>query len=299
MMKYPYELSEQRLSLLPLRERNRYRYEHSDYFDYAEKQRAINEYQNAYNQSVDNYYNALLEDNQEELTPELIEEYKAIAEAEANEQAEYIFEMIETLLKPAVDLGAFTKDEYKRMTEKIKNELRFDTESLNEATTGPDMTFWMKGIGKWISLGFGAIFGSMAALIMAGKTRAAIRMLEEYMNQIVETVDDGINKKKSSFFKRLGSKISDKFSKLKNWFKKKDENDGDNTYASFREVQENFLSEFATQAMLLAKQMGFLSDNIDRAIEEIEQNTLCQGSSGLYYFNQNIGNPINKLVNKN
>ena len=31
---------------------------------------------------------------------------------------------------------------------------------------------------------------------MKGKTRAAINMLENSMNKIVETVDDGINKKK-------------------------------------------------------------------------------------------------------
>lgn len=299
MMKYPYELSESRLSLLPLQERNRYRYEHSEYFDYDEKQRAIKEYQEAFNQSVDSYYNALLEENQEELTPELYEEYRAIAEAEANEQAEYIFEMLDELLKPVIELGGLSNEEYKQMSEQIKKELQYNEESLNEATSGPDMTFWMKGIGKWISVGFGAVFGSMAALIMAGKTKAAIRMLEEYMNKIVETIDDGINKRKSSFFKKLGGKISDKFSKLKNWFKKKDDNNGDNTYASFREIQENFLQEYATKAMVMAKNMGFLSDDINKAIEEVEQNRTCQENTGLYYFNQNIGNPINKLANKN
>ena len=37
-MKFPYELSEQRLSLLSKKDRLIYEYEHSDFFDYTEKQ---------------------------------------------------------------------------------------------------------------------------------------------------------------------------------------------------------------------------------------------------------------------
>jgi len=67
--------------------------------------------------------------------------------------------------------------------------------TLNEDygdTIGPDMTYWAKGIGGM----FGGLFGLFMLLIMKGKTRAAIKMLENSMNKIVETVDDGINKKK-------------------------------------------------------------------------------------------------------
>lgn len=297
-MKYPYELSESRLSLLSVQERNRYKYEHSDYFDYTEKQNAINEYRNAYNQSVNSYYNSLVENNSEELTEELQEEYQNIAELMANEQAEYIFETIDSYLYPTFKEGGLTYDEYKYIAEQIKNVLRFDSSSLNEDTVGPDMSFWMKGIGKWISLGFGAVFASMAGLIMLGKTQIAIKQLERYMNEIVEMCDDGINKRRS-IFKRIGDKISGSFSKLKSWFVKKDKNREDRSYASFREVQENFLSNYATKAMVFAKQMGFLSGSIDKAMEEVENNTLCQEGSGLNYFMENIGTPINKLVNKN
>lgn len=299
MMKYPYELSEQRLSLLPIREQNRYKYEHSDFFDYAEKQAAINEYRKAHEYSVNNYYNALLEDNQEELTPELDEEYRAIAEAEADEQAECMFELLDEILRPVVEEGGLTEEEYAYMSEQIKNELRNNNEdSLNENTVGPDMTYWMKGPFKLLSLGFGSVFAGMAGLIMAGKTKVAIRKLEDYMNRIVETCDDGIQKQRS-LFHRIGNKLGDKFAKLKNWFKKKDTYRADRSYPSFRAVQENFLSEYAIEAMVLAKAMGFLNNDINTAIDEIEANQLCRKGSGLYDFHVNIGYPINKLVNKN
>lgn len=298
-MKYPYELSEQRLSLLPIREQNRYRYEHSDFFDYEEKQKAISEYKKAHEYSANNYYNALLEDNQEELTSELDDEYRAIAEAEADEQAECIFNMLDEILKPVVAEGGLTEEEYTQMSEQIKKELRSSNdESLNEDTTGPDMTFWMNGPMKFITAGFGAVFGTMAGLIMAGHTKAAINKLEDYMNRVVEMCDDGIQKDRS-LFHRLGNKISAKFDKIKNWFKKKDTWRGNRSYASFREVQENYLSVYASNAMVLVKSMGFVSSDMSEAINQIESNKLCQQGSGLYDFNVNIAYPINKLVNKN
>ena len=46
-MKFPYELSEQRISLLSKEDQRIYRFEHSDFFDYNTKQRCMQEYQNA------------------------------------------------------------------------------------------------------------------------------------------------------------------------------------------------------------------------------------------------------------
>ena len=42
---------------------------------------------------------------------------------------------------------------------------------------------------------------------MAGKTKAAVQSLENYMNKLVELTDDGVHKKKSiigALFSKLG-----------------------------------------------------------------------------------------------
>ena len=59
-------------------------------------------------------------------------------------------------------------------------------------TEGPDMTYFAQGLGGL----FGGLFGIFLTLIMHGKTKQAIKMLENSMNKIVETVDDGLHKTK-------------------------------------------------------------------------------------------------------
>jgi len=72
------------------------------------------------------------------------------------------------------------------------------------------MTYWAKGLGGL----FGGLMGIVIALIMRGKTKAAIRMLENYMNKIVEKVDDGLNKKKGrGLWARLKTGIGKLFGK--------------------------------------------------------------------------------------
>jgi len=65
----------------------------------------------------------------------------------------------------------------------------------------------MGWLGKLAGSLLTGIFGGMVALIMAGKTKAAVQSLENYMNKLVELTDDGVHKKKSiigALFSKLG-----------------------------------------------------------------------------------------------
>ena len=79
-MKFPYELSEQRLSLLSEDDRILYEYEHSPFYSYEDKVRSINEYNQARYGRYQNYYNQINED----------EEFKDLSEEEKAEMSKQL-----------------------------------------------------------------------------------------------------------------------------------------------------------------------------------------------------------------
>jgi len=134
-----------------------------------------------------------------------------------------IMNQLSEIIEDSILSNVLSEDEITEYLKETINEINdlseetLNEDSLNEdygGTAGPDMTYWAKGFGGAIGGLFGGLFGLFLMLIMKGKTRAAIKMLENSMNKIVETVDDGINKKKGrGLWARIRTKIG-------TWFKK-------------------------------------------------------------------------------
>jgi hypothetical protein len=253
-----------------------------------EYQNALLERQGYYAQEIkkDPQFNTLNES-------EILETANELALYEANNYAEQLAEFLDECILENI----YTEDE---ATEYIKefmtnfNEISQNT--LNEANTinedagdtqGPDMTYWMMGLGGI----FGGLFGIVIALLMRGKTKMAIRMLENSMNKIVEKVDDGVNKGKGrGLWARIKTGIGKLFGKDKSG-----KNEGEQNTICLRTLQENFQADTATKAMVFCKKIGILPTNWNNAMVALRANDCTQGS--LHSFDTNIATPINDLGN--
>ena len=293
-MKFPYELSEQRQSLLSKDDQLLYKYEHSDFFDYNTKQRCMQEYQNALLERQGYYMQEIKKDPQfNHLNEsEVFETANELALYEANNYAEQLAEFLDEYILENI----YTEEE---ATEYIKefmtNFNKMNQNTLNEAniinedtgdTQGPDMTYWMTGLGGL----FGGLFGITIILLMKGKTRAAIKALENSMNKIVETVDDGLHKKKGrGLWARIKTTIGKWFGKDKSG-----ENEGEQNTICLRTLQEGFLANIGTISMVLCKKIGVIPDDWNQALNALKNNNYNLGDLG-QIFDLNIAKPVNEL----
>lgn len=292
-MKFPYELSEQRISLLSKEDQRIYRFEHSDFFDYNTKQKCMQEYQNALLERQGYYVQEIKKDPQfNHLNEsEVFETANELTLYEAENYAEQLSEFLDECILENI----YTEDEAAEiLTESINNFNEMNQNILNAnplsedagGTIGPDMTYWAKGLGGL----FGGLLGLIIGLIMRGKTKMAIRQLENYMNKIVETVDDGLHKKKG---RGLWNKVKTWFGKK---FKKKDtsgENSGEQDTMCLRVYQETFSADIATKAMVFCKHLGLLDDNWDGALDNLKASNYTSGAYGK--FINKIITPVAKL----
>ena len=293
-MKFPYELSEQRISLLSKEDQRIYRFEHSDFFDYNTKQKCMQEYQNALLERQGYYVQEIKKDPQFNTLneSEVFETANELTLYEASNYAEQLAEFLDECILENI----YTEDEAAEfLKEFIDNFNEISQQSLNEEqlnevagdTDGPDMTYWAKGLGGL----FGGLMGIVIALIMRGKTKAAIRMLENYMNKIVEKVDDGLNKKKGrGLWARLKTGIGKLFGK--DWSGK---NSGEQNTMCLRVIQENFQANIGTKAMVLCKKLGLLPTDWNSAITALQANDFTRGS--MNKFIENIAKPLVDLGN--
>ena len=287
-MKFPYELSEQRISLLSKEDQRIYRFEHSDFFDYNTKQRCMQEYQNALLERQGYYVQEIKNDPQFNYLNES-EVFETANELTLYETNQFIDEL-GSIIETAILEGIYTEDEATEVITEIVNNMQdFGKQTLNERlgdTSGPDMTWWSEGLGAL----FAGLFGLSIMLIMKGKTRAAIKMLENSMNKIVETVDDGINKKKGrGLFARIKTRIGSWFGK--DWSGK---NEGEQNTVCLRTLQEGFLANIGTISMVLCKKIGVIPDNWDQALNALKNNNYNLGDLG-QIFDLNIAKPVNEL----
>lgn len=268
-MKFPYELSEQRLSLLSEDDRILYEYEHSPFYSYEDKVRSINEYNQARYGRYQNYYNQL---NEDEEFKDLSEDEKAeMSKQLTNVEATQIYEeLIEPLVYPIL-METMTSDEYntlKEATLKQMYEMPITTEVINEGTApGKDQTYWIPNMG-WLGAIAGGILGTglagMIGLFMAGKDKAAARALERYMNRLVDLVDLGLYKKKSILsFIGLGKQR------------------GEQSRACFRNIQEIIERRMCTQIMVAGKVCGFFGK--EPLTDVINQNFESGGLNQVFY----------------
>ena len=287
-MKFPYELSEQRLSLLSEDDRILYEYEHSPFYSYEDKVRSINEYNQARYGRYQNYYNQI---NEDEEFKDLSEDGKAeISKQLTNVEATQIYEdLIEPLVYPIL-METMTSDEYKTLKEaalKQMYEMPITAEPINEGTApGKDQTYWIPNM-RWLGAIAGGILGTglagMIGLFMAGKDKAAAKALEKYMRKLVETVDMGLYKKKS-FWNWLGGKFGSK-SKGTN---------GDQSRACFRNIQEMVERKMATNIIVAGKTCGLLGK--DAVTDAITHNTDVGGLNTI--FKDKIASKIQELIIK-
>ena len=281
-MKFPYELSEQRISLLSKEDQRIYRFEHSDFFDYNTKQRCMQEYQNALLERQGYYVQEIKKDPQFNYLNES-EVFETANELTLYETNQFIDEL-GSIIETAILEGIYTEDEAAEVITEIVNNMQdFGKQTLNERlgdTSGPDMTWWAEGLGGI----FAGAFSIIIAMIMRGKTKGAIRALENYMNEIVEKVDDGVNKTKGRGL----------WNRLKSLFGKKLKEGEQNTIC-LRTLQENFQADIATKSMVLCKKIGLLPDNWDVAFSDIIKSNFTDGS--YQNFINNIVDPVNELGN--
>ena len=286
-MKFPYELSEQRISLLSKEDQRIYRFEHSDFFDVSERERCMLEYQKTLLERQGYYIQEIKNDAQfNHLNESQIIE--AANELTLYEQRE-ILEQLSDIVESSILSEMLTEDEVlESLQSTIDNMNDIAEHTLNENagdTIGPDMTYWAKGIGGL----FGGLFGLALLLIMKGKTRAAIKMLENSMNKIVETVDDGINKKKGrGIFARIKTRIGKWFNK--DW---SGENEGEQNTICLRTLQEGFSSTIGWSSMILCKKLGLLPNEWNNAIYSLKSNNYKEGD--MAEFDKYIAKPVNEL----
>ena len=285
-MKFPYELSEQRLSLLSEDDRILYEYEHSPFYSYEDKVRSINEYNQARYGRYQNYYNQL---NEDEEFKDLSEDEKAeMSKQLTNVEATQIYEeFIEPLVYPIL-METMTSDEYKTLKEASLNqmyEMPITADVINEGTApGKAQTFWIPNMG-WLGAIAGGILttglAGMIGLFMAGKDKAAAKALEKYMRKLVETVDMGLYKKKS-FWNWLGGKFGSKSKGTS----------GDQSRACFRNIQELVERKMCTDILVAGKACGFFGN--DPIKDAITHNVESSGLNLL--FKEKIADKINTLI---
>lgn len=286
-MKFPYELSEQRLSLLSEDDRVIYEYEHSPFYSHDDKVASIKEYHAARTGRMQYYYDQLNEDQEfSDLSEdEKIEMSKVLSDAEVTEIYENI---IEPLVYPIIK-DTMTDDEYNSVKEAslkyMYNMPLNEEEAINEGTApGVDQTYWIPNM-KWLGLLSGGILttglAGMIGLFIAGKDRAAARALEKYMMKLVETIDMGLYKKKS-FWNWLGGKMG---------MNRKGDR-GDQSRACFRNIQELVERKMCTDFLVAGKTCGFFG--ADPINDAITNNTQAGGLNLL--FKEKIADKINTLM---
>lgn len=287
-MKFPYELSEQRISLLSKEDQRIYRFEHSDFFDYNTKQRCMQEYQNALLERQGYYVQEIKKDPQFNYLneSEVFETANELTLYETNQFIDELGDIIET----AILEGIYTEDEATEVITEIVNNMQdLGKRTLNERlgdTSGPDMTWWAEGIGGL----FAGLFTIFLTLIMHGKTKQAIKMLENSMNKIVETVDDGLHKTKGrGLWNRIRTRIGKLFGKDTS-----EENSGEQNTKCLRTVQEEFQANIAAKSMVMCKNLGFLPDDWENAKKQLTAHNWNNGGWQEDFY-KNVAEPANLL----
>lgn len=287
-MKFPYELSEQRISLLSKKDQRIYRFEHSDFFDYNTKQRCMQEYQNALLERQGYYVQEIKKDPQFNYLNES-EVFETANELTLYETNQFIDEL-GSIIETAILEGIYTEDEATEVITEIVNNMQdLGKRTLNERfgdTPGPDMTWWAEGIGGL----FAGLFTIFLTLIMHGKTKQAIKMLENSMNKIVETVDDGLHKTKGrGLWNRIRTRIGKLFGKDTS-----EENSGEQNTKCLRTIQEEFQANIAAKSMVMCKNLGFLPDDWENAKKQLTAHNWNNGGWQEDFY-KNVAEPANLL----
>ncbi len=263
-MKFPKELSKERLSLLSPEDRKIYEQEHSQ-----KKMHTIFE-------DIDKEY-AEMYGNEE---PQKLYEFDEDAFIE--EEMHRIYdEMFFDIMSEDEFFGSANQlnDEFKKASEEDS-----DSQSLNEGAEGLDSGAWIRGLnlgwlGKLAMAGLAGLATGIYALLVTGKDLLAISRLKTYMNRLVEIMDQGIKKKRSFLTSILP----------KSWSKWR----GERNLACFRSIQEMADRSMTNMVMNGAHKLGFFAPG---KMMQIQSGDTPQPGGGLDDFKKNILGKISIII---
>lgn len=257
IMRFPKELSAERLSLLSPEERAIYEQEHIQ-----------KPYKN----------NIIQESGIEELFKDNPIEFEEIDYDTAKEIYDSVCEdtMSDITDKNDELYSDFTNDIYENL---CKDNLIF------EGAEGWDAGYWIQGFfPKWfgplIGAGLAGLGTGIYGLLVLGKDKIAIAKLKNYMNQIVEIVDQGILKRRPwySFFIPFKSK--------RNFV-------GEYNFGCLRSIQEMADRAMCNGCMQAAHKLGFFATGNMMSISNADQ---PQIGSGLDEFKENVIGQLNVVI---
>lgn len=255
-MKFPYELSKERISLLSPEDRQIYEFEHSGLCSDAL---------------------ALVEN------VGFIEEDAQIRKI----MDQYLFESEFDSLFDKDIIEAVGEDEYMNIKKNLYEFIENDPEMKGELFEAPGhaadwwMDFKVGWIGKLAAGLLTGLLGLVAWLLMKGKDRLAMVKLKQYMNKLVELIDMGVNKKRPWYSFLMLSK-------------KKRQNTGDYNKTCFRTIQETAERNMACLYTQCIHNLGFLNPGITD-FRGITSGMLPEDGSGLGNFRLAMAGNISKL----
>lgn len=224
-MKFPHKISKERLSLLSEEDRKIYEYEHSGLYPVE---------------------TPVIDDN-----VGYIEE-----DAQIRKQLDqFLFESEFDNMFDKDIIEIVGEDEYtnikKNLFDFIENDPEMKGELFEAPGHSPDwwMDFKLGWLGKLAAGLLTGLLGVVAWLLMKGKDRLAMKKLKQYMNKLVELIDQGVNKKRPWYSFLMISK-------------KKRQNNGDYNKECFRTIQETAERNMACLYTQCIHNLGFLSPDL-------------------------------------
>ena len=255
-MKFPYELSKERISLLSPEDRQIYEFEHSG------------------------------------LCSDMLGLVENVGFIEEDAQIrkimdQYLFESEFDSLFDKDIIEAVGEDEYMNIKKNLYEFIENDPEMKGELfeAQGHAAYWWMDfkigWLGKLAAGLLTGLLGLVAWLLMKGKDRLAMVKLKQYMNKLVELIDMGVNKKRPWYSFLMLSK-------------KKRQNTGDYNKACFRTIQETAERNMACLYTQCIHNLGFLNPGITD-FRGITSGMLPEDGSGLGNFRLAMAGNISKL----
>ena len=256
-MKFPHKLSKERLSLLSPEDKRIYEMEHSGLYSFEDVQ---------------------LNDNYEYI----------VEDAQIRKQMDkFLFDTEFDNMFDKEIIEAVGEEEYMNIKKNIFEFIENDPEMQGELFEAPGhsadwwMDFKMSWFGKLAAGLLTGLLGLIAWLIMKGKDRLAMKKLKQYMNKLVELIDQGVNKKRPWYSFLMISKKARK-------------NTGDYNKECLRTIQETAERNMACLYTQCIHNLGFLSPNLTD-FRGITSGMMPDPDSGLSHFADMISGKIENI----
>ena len=256
IMKFPHELSKERLSLLSEEDKKIYDMEHSGLYN---------------------------------LEPKFVSNTNVIEEDAKIKRYmdQFLFESQFDDLFDKEIIEVVGEEEYMNIKKNLYEFIENDPEMQSELFEAPGhaadwwMDFKVSWIGKLAAGLLTGLIGLVAWLFMKGKDRLALKKLKQYMNKLVELIDMGVNKKRPWYSFLMLSK-------------KNRQNTGDYNKACFRTIQETAERNMACLYTQCVHNLGFFNPG-KTDFRGITSGMMPEEGSGLDNFSRVITGNVESL----